>query len=204
MRKILAVVLGAFLLWAAYILSPLVALASLAESVKARDVAAVQARIDAKALRTSLARQIASAYMRATGGQKEQGATSQFGAAAAAAIVDPLLAPYLTPEALMGIMASGRLPALPSESAPVETGRGVVEDLDLGRMMSLENARGLFFASEWRGFQTFLLALPLDRPLPERFRLELGLSGLTWTVRGLELPAAVRDRIVQQIIARSS
>lgn len=204
MRSIIGVVLGIFLLWAVYILSPLFALASMAESVRARDVAAVQARIDAKALRTSLARQVAAAYMRATGGQKEQGATSQFGAAAAAAIVDPLLAPYLTPEALMGIMATGRLPALPGESAPIEAGRGVVEDLDVSRMLNLKGARDLFFASEWRGFQTFLLALPLDRPTPERFRIELGLSGLTWTVTGLELPAAVRDRIVQQIINRSS
>jgi hypothetical protein len=200
MRSISGVVLGAFLLWLVYILSPLFALASLAHSVRAGDVAAVEARIDVKALRTSLARQVGQAYMRATGAQKDQGATQQFGAAAAAAIVDPLLAPYLTPAALMEMIKTGRVPGAP-EGLAAGT-RGVVDDLDLGRMLNLEVARGLFFASEWRGFRAFLLALPLDQPMPERFRLEMQLSGLTWKVAGLELPAAVRDRIVQQIISR--
>jgi len=204
MRSILGVVLGALLLWCAYILSPLVALASLADSVRGEDVAAVEARINARELRTSLARQVAQAYMQATGAQREGGATPQFGAAAAAAIVDPLLAPYLTPQALIGIMRTGRLPGAPGEAPAGAGDRGVIADVDLARFLSWENAKAAFFASEWRGFRIYLIALPLDRPRPERFRLEMRLSGLTWTVTGLELPAAVRDRIVQQIVARGS
>jgi hypothetical protein len=203
MRSIFGVVLGAFLLWLFYILSPLGALLSLADGVRARDVATIEQRIDMRRLRTSLARQVGAAYMRSTGAQKEQSATSQFGAAAAAAIVDPLLAPFLTPDALMQMMSTGRLPGAPGELG-TETGRGIVEDLDFARAVSLESARDLFFASEWRGFTTFLIALPMGRPLPERFRLEMRLSGFTWTVTGLELPVAVRDRIVQQIIARNN
>ena len=203
MRSIFGVVLGAFLLWLFYILSPLGALLSLADGVRARDVATIERRVDMRRLRTSLARQVGAAYMRSTGAQKEQSATSQFGAAAAAAIVDPLLAPFLTPDALMQMMSTGRLPGAPGELG-TETGRGIVEDLDFAQAVSLENARDLFFASEWRGFTTFLIALPMGRPLPERFRLEMRLSGFTWTVTGLELPVAVRDRIVQQIIARNN
>ena len=203
MRSIFGVVLGAFLLWLFYILSPLGALLSLADGVRARDVATIEQRIDMRRLRTSLARQVGAAYMRSTGAQKEQSATSQFGAAAAAAIVDPLLAPFLTPDALMQMMSTGRLPGAPGELG-TETGRGIVEDLDFAQAVSLENARDLFFASEWRGFTTFLIALPMGRPLPERFRLETRLSGFTWTVTGLELHVAVRDRIVQQIIARNN
>ncbi|KAA2236905.1 DUF2939 domain-containing protein [Salinarimonas soli] len=202
MRSIFGVVLGAFILWLVYIVSPLGALLSLADSVRSREVAAVERRIDMRALRTSLARQVGAAYMRASGAQKDQSTTSQFGAAAAAAIVDPLLAPYLTSDALMQMMSTGRLPG-----GVVDGGgqaRGMVEDLDVSRALTLANARDLFFASEWRGFRTFLIALPMGRPLPERFRLEMQLSGFTWTVTGLELPVAARDRIVQQIIARNS
>ncbi len=100
------------------------------------------------------------------------------------------------------MMRTGRVPGLPGETPATGAERSVMEDLDLSRLASLENAQALFFASEWRGFFTYLIALPLDRPMADRFRLEMRLSGLTWRVVGLELPVAVRDRIVQQIIAR--
>ncbi|HYF53676.1 MAG TPA: DUF2939 domain-containing protein [Salinarimonas sp.] len=205
MRSIIAVVVGVLLLWCLYILSPLVALASVAGSVRAGDVAALETRLDVKELRSSLSRQVAAAYMRATGAQRDTSSgTPQFGAAAAAAIVDPLIAPYLTPQAIMEMMRSGRLPGAPGMPSPTGEAQatGVVADFDLTRFVNLETAKALFFASEWRGFRIFIIALPLDRPMRERYRLEMRLSGLTWTIAGLGLPEPVRDRIVQQIVAR--
>src|SRR5215216_7114944 len=93
------------LLWATYLLSPYVALYNLAKAIEARDVPLIEERVDFPALRLSLARQIAAAYAKAIAPPKDgKSPTSGVATAAGTAFVEPLLEPYVSPQAIVELM----------------------------------------------------------------------------------------------------
>jgi|SRR5215207_9575589 hypothetical protein len=192
------------LAWVVFILSPYVAFYKLAKAVQAKDVAAITERVNFSAVRISLSRQIASAYAKATGGGKQESSpVGQVAVSAGTAAIDPLIAPYLTPQAIIDLLTTGAPDAAPKgvpDAAPPSSLGGGLQPFEL----SLDRFKELFFASESRGFRGFAVALPPGQPPEERFRLIFRLTGpsrgFTWRLVGLELPARLRDRLVQQFV----
>jgi hypothetical protein len=70
MRWFLRSLAALALLWAIFVASPYVALYDLARAAQARDLAAIEKRVDFAGLRRSLARQIAASYAKAVGGER--------------------------------------------------------------------------------------------------------------------------------------
>jgi hypothetical protein len=185
--------------WAVYMVSPYVALYSFAKAAQARDAAAIGERVDFQAVRISLSRQLAAAYLRATGADKT--ATSgSLTASAGAAVLDPLIAAYLTPQAMIDLLAGQ------GASTPVIVPRFELP-LDASDL-SFERLKQLFLACEMRGFRAFVVALPHQSPPEERFRLLMRLTGptegFTWRVVGLDLPESVKGRVVAELMKRGT
>ena len=198
--------------WVVFILSPYVAFHRLAKAVQAKDIAAITERVNFSAVRISLSRQIASAYAKATGGGKQESSpVGQVAVSAGTAVIDPLIAPYMTPEAIIDLLTRGA-PDTPPKGAPDTVPKGVPDAAPPSSLggglqlfdLSLDRFKELFFASESRGFRGFAVALPPGQPPEERFRLIFRLTGpsrgFTWRLVGLELPARLRDRLVQQLV----
>src|SRR5215207_8243791 len=191
------------LAWVVFILSPYVAFYKLAKAVQAKDVAAITERVNFSAVRISLSRQIASAYAKATGGGKQESSpVGQVAVSAGTAAIDTVIAPYMTPQAIIDLLTTGAPDAAPKgvPDAPPPSLGGGLQPFEL----SLDRFKELFLASESRGFRGFAVALPPGQPPEERFRLIFRLTGpsrgFTWRLVGLELPARLRDRLVQQFV----
>src|SRR3954452_13163061 len=95
------------LLWVAYAVSPYIAAYRLAAAVQARDVEAIRARVDFRALRLSLAKQILAIYLTTTGDGGTSEAAARQLATAAVEIAEPLMAQLLSPEVLLDLLDDG-------------------------------------------------------------------------------------------------
>jgi hypothetical protein len=179
--------------WAVFMLSPFVALYGLAQAVEARDAARLEERVNLRALRVSLAKQIVGEYLRRHGRTQELNQTSRnLATSAGASLADPLIAQLVTPEALFGLL-DGRLPE------PVAGGAAPVP-LDLPKdWRGLASVWKTFVTSESRGFRVVVVPVPTDRPRSEQFRLHLRLEGATWRLAGLELPQSILMELVKQL-----
>lgn len=188
-----------FLLWAVYAASPYWALYSLASAVETRDLATIRERVNFHAVRISLARQIAAAYLAATGKGNEVGSTrGQLAVGAGASFIETAIADYVTPEAFADLLANrGSSPAA-SQAA------GITGGLSTSSMASFDRAWQLFLAAETRGFRAFHFVVPPEKPADQRFRLQFRLTDFTWRLVGLELPAPVAQRIVQDLIKKNA
>jgi hypothetical protein len=171
-------------------------------------MALIQERVDFPALRLSLARQISAAYAKALGGGKSEGDSAPpIGAAAGAAVLAPLLEPYVSPDAVLRLMREG-WPGLAGNATPGAGSAAGSGARDLGlfdpeTFLTARNLGRLWDATEWRGFRTFLVRLPqggAQEPLQLQFRL----APFTWRLSGIELPAALKDRLVRELAARQT
>jgi Protein of unknown function (DUF2939) len=185
--------IGVFVLlaWTIFMVSPFLALARLSRAVESRDIATVDERVDFRAVRLSLTKQILSEYMRSTGrGQELTGFSRNAAMSAGATLADPLVAQFLTPEALDRLMRGSLPPQVGGETAP----DGLRLDLT-----SLDQAWRTFIGSESRGFTNLLVPVPPDRTAAEQYRLHLRLKGLTWRLQGIELPASVVQDLANKL-----
>jgi hypothetical protein len=191
MRWVGRIAIALILIWAAYFVSPYVSLYGLATAIDARDVAAIERRVNFRAVRVSVARQLIPAYLAATGRESElKGARGDAVVGIGASIADPLLAQYLSPAALAGFLND---PAFaPGGGAPAGPGR-------IG-MDSVRDAWRLFAGAQTRGFRAVSFAVPVDRPADQQFRLQMRVRGLGWRLVGIELPKPVLQRLVQELI----
>ncbi len=170
-------------LWAIFMASPFYALYRLGRAVEAQDGAAIEARVDFGALRHHLTRQVVAEYLRSIGRAAElNGFSGSAAAGAGASIAEPLVARFVTPEALAHLMR-GTLPAQDGEAALPAGGR-----LDLA---DLRQAWRVVLQSESRGFTNVFVPVPPERAAAEQYRLHLRLKGFTWRLKGVELPAGV-------------
>ncbi len=181
------------LIWAIYFFSPYVSLYGLAKAVEAKDVAAIEQRVNFPAVRSSLAKQLIPAYLKATGRESEtQGVRGQAVVGLGATVADPLIARYLSPAALTELLNDPRLAGSNGESPAAASG-------GIG-LNSLHDAWRLFITAQSRGFRAVSFAVPVDRPPGEQFRLQMRIKGLGWRLVGVELPRPVLDRLVQELI----
>src|SRR3954451_24042067 len=110
----------------------------------------------AQAVRISLSRQIASAYAKVTGIVNTQAGSpvGQVAVSAGTAVVDSLIAPYATPEAIIDFRTRGPsgIGSSADAASPAPSPEGGLQAPEL----SLERLKDLFFASESRGFRGYM------------------------------------------------
>jgi hypothetical protein len=183
MRKAAAIFAIIFVLWLGYIASPFVALYSVVRAAQAGDAAAIAQRVDVPRLRRSFAVQILQAYA-GLAGLRLDNASLAIGLGAAFA--DPLIEKLLTPAALAELLRSGWPKAALEADAPADT-----QGLDPRTLGSIWQ---LYLNSDY-GIGIVRISLPTRQPKERQFRIELTLSDWTWKLSGLELPAALRERL---------
>jgi len=209
MRWMLRIGTGLVLAWLVFLASPFVALHGLGRAVETRDVEAVRARVNFRALRLSLLKQVIGAYLDERAGRALGPAERQLAADAGATAADPLVAQLLTPEAIIELLNEGWPKDLrgtiaadePARRAPSAEPGDVVKTM---RVASLRGAMRLFRQSELRGFRNLLVSLPPDAPSEQQFRLRLRLVRTTWKLIGIELPDALLRRAIRDLAGRTA
>ena len=178
--------------WTVYALSPYAALYGLARAAQAGDLAAIEARVNLRAVRVSISRQVVVAYLRATGREAELDVpTGSLAAGVGATIADPVVAEYVSPEAVARLL-QGR-----DRRGPEGAAAGPL------RLDSLHAAWRLFAEAETRGFRAISFALPPGRPPGEQVRAQLRLAGGSWRLVGVRLPDAVTGQLVGELVRRN-
>lgn len=183
--------------WAIFMVSPFVALYDLAKAVKAQDLARVEERVNLRAVRLALSKQLVSEYLKTVGrGQELDSFNRNLATSAGATIADPIVAQLVTPEAMMRLL-NGSLPQEVAGGAPtIPTGLPT----NLG---SLGTVWRTYIASESRGFRSIIVPVPEGREKAQQFRLTLRLSGwsggFTWRLTGVELPEPLLRELIRQL-----
>lgn len=175
--------------WILYGLSPFLALYRLERAVQAHDTEAVRQRLNLRALRLSLLRQAVEAVLASGLARDLDPAQRQLATEGAMTFAEPLVARLLTPEAIIDLLDDG----WPQSLAPERTTG--VDGLKLG---SLGQVWRVYLHSESRGFRTVVIVYPPGRPAERQFRLRLRLSGGTWRLVAIDLPAELRQRFVRE------
>lgn len=193
MRWIVSGALTLFILWAIYIVSPYWALREFAVAVEHGDSQDVVERVNFRALRVSLAKQLVSAGMAEADPNDTLGPSELRLVAGTIAVADePLVDNLLTAAGVIGLLGH-RTTAAEADSVrhPFDIKTGLLTRL--GELLR---------ASTWRGFRNVYFSLPPGAPTGRRYRLQLRLSRMTWRLVAIELPADLRQRLVERIIGR--
>ena len=192
MRWIASGALTIFVLWAAYIVSPYWALRDLAVAVEHGQAAAVDRRVNFRALRVSLAKQLVSAGLAEADPNDTIGPSDLRLAAGTVAVADePLVDSLVTAAGVIRLLG----PGIGSETGSVP--RPFADGADV-----LRHLGDLISASTWRGFRNVYFSLPAGAPAGRRYRLQLRLSRMTWRLVAIDLPADLRQELVGRIIGR--
>lgn len=192
-RWVTALLAAVALGWIVFALSPFVALYRLAAAVQARDAPALAARVNFRTLRVSLTRQALAAVLEAAAARRDlEPRDRQLVIDAAGSLVEPLIASLVTPETVLDLLDDGwpQSLALP----PRETRGGGLPAPSLGQFGRL------VLGAESRGFRGVVVPVPPDRPRAEQLRLRLRLSGFTWRLVEIEVPAELRERLTQRLV----
>lgn len=188
MRWFVGSALALLLAWSLYLASPYWALWSFLGAVEARDPARIAERVNGRAVRLSLIKQIA---VDGLGSRALSGALgspdAQLTAGAIAAAADPLLEEAVRPERIVALLPEIR-----------ESGRGAPGGLRPDR--ALPAVAALLGASRWRGFRNVYFSLPPAAAADRRVRLQFRLSRLSWRLVGIEPTAETRERLLAELV----
>lgn len=192
MRWTLRIGLLLGLLLLAYSIWPFIDLYRLGRAVEARDATAVAARIELRALRPSVSRQVFATYLRLTGNEARLGGIARdFVIGAGAALADSAIAEMMTVERLLDIVTDG----LASRTLP-GVSRWEMVPRNLGGLWRI------YADSEYR-LDDFYVSLPPAVPPSQRFRMRLRLLQWTWKLHDVELPEDVRQRLAEELIKQT-
>ena len=187
----LAVVLG--VAFAAYTVTPFLALYRLGQAVQARDLAGIEERVNLRAVRNSLSRQIMSAYLETSGQGEKMGSLSRgLAVAAGASIADPIVARLVSPEVLADLLREGRFGEISVGGPSASVAEGL-------RTEGIGDAWRLYWNSDLRGLRDFVVTVPPAKPAEEQVGLQLRLTNWSWKLHGVELPAGLRQRLAQEL-----
>jgi hypothetical protein len=170
-------------LLAAYTVWPIYDLYRIASAVETRNPAALQELVDFPSLRASLAKQILDAYPKLTG--KSAGLSERSGSLVAGFG----LAKILHPERLLDLLGKGSADTDPSPPS------GLAAPLTAN---SFGSAWQIWLNSDYSG-RNFYVAVPVDRPSDQRFRVRLRLIHWDWKLLALDLPESMRTHLAQEL-----
>lgn len=203
MRWLIRGLVLVFVAWLVFAASPYYALYDFARAAEAHDVEAIKSRVNFSAVRTSLSKQLVAAYLVATGRESDLKSSNKgIVAAAAGTFVDPLLAQYVSPDALVEFLAGRGLPAARAGASAGAAVPGLASGPEGFAPKSLRAAWSLFLNAETRGFRAILFPVPPEKPAEEQFRLQFRLTNLTWRLVGVEMPQAIQQQLVQEMLRR--
>jgi hypothetical protein len=188
MRWTLRISFLLLLAWAIFMVSPFVALYDLSKAVEAKDIGRITERVNFNALRTSLSRQILGEYLK---DQNLEGAERDLATEAGTAVLNPVVAQLVTPEALVDLFEDG----WPQRATGRENAASVPVHFDVS---SLKQVWKTFILSESDGFRSVTIPVPADQPKDKQFRLTMRLRGMTWCLSGLDLPVALREELIKR------
>lgn len=189
MRWIVASVVVLIAVWGLYVVSPYYAVYRLGRAIEAGNAEEVAARVNARALRNSLAKQVAADIVAAEPMGGIASPEAQIVASAAIALADPLLDEVTSPQGLIRLFRTSA------------TGK-VTETAFGGRAVGIEDIDEFLGASHWHGFRRVYISLPPGSPREERFRLQLRLGQMRWRLISLDLPPALRLRVALELRRR--
>lgn len=113
------------LLLAAYMVWPLTGFYRIASAIEAKDATALAERVEFRSLRRSLTQQVIAEYFKLTGKDKKLGQfRTGIATGVGAALADPVVAQFLTPEALLDFLTNSSAkdgPQVSAEVAPFST-----------------------------------------------------------------------------------
>ncbi|ACL60461.1 conserved hypothetical protein [Methylobacterium nodulans ORS 2060] len=184
----IAALLG--LAWCVFAVSPMLAVYQLARAVQDRDTAALLERVNLRAVRMSLLRQVAALVR--PGGAEGRPVLSLSGMALAQA-AEPVVAELVTPAILIDLLDDGWVDRLGKAPAP----QGVLRVVGWGR------AWPLFMAVDLHGFRRFTLRFPLRGSAEPRFVLHFQLRDWRWQLHGVDLSPELLAQVAQEVAARS-
>ena len=195
MRWTLVIILALIILLAGYTVWPFYNLYRIASAVETRNSAALQDLVDFPSLRASLAQQIADAHLKLTGKSADSSEGSRsVGARLGAMIADALLAKIiLNPERLLDLLGKGSVSADPSPPS------GLTAPFAAN---SLGSAWQTWLNSDYSG-RNFYVAVPVDGPSDQRFRVRLRLVQWVWKLSGLDLPESTITHLTQELTRRN-
>lgn len=188
---LIVALLGAYWAW------PLAGAAQLASAARQGNAQEVIDRVDLPALRRSLSRQIAWAYLKATGKADKMGAFGRSVAGAAATTVaDPYVGELLTPENITALLGQGRIAQVNVGGRTLAVGR------ELPGFAGLLNSNlwSLVTGSYFDGLRTFVMLAHGGPDQNDDYRVHLRLEGLTWRLSGIDLPAPMVDDMARSIL----
>jgi len=185
----IAGILGILLI--AYGIWPVVGFYRIASAVEARDAAALGKRVDFRALRKSLVKQIVSTYLELTGKEKKFGLLGKtIAIGLGTSYADPIVARLINEETLIDLLSKGR------------TGDGgggrMSPELAPFSKSALKSGWTTWLHSEYRG-EDYFVYLPPDKPADKQFRVKLSLSQWQWKLAGIDLPKPLRVQLAQEL-----
>jgi hypothetical protein len=188
LNKTLVVVSLLILAFVAYRAWPLYSLANLAQAVETRNVPVVISHIDVPAVRQSIIFQVLDDHLK----QRVRNPIQRsIVAGVAGAVVDPLVADIVSPEALVDFLNGGWPSALPDRPS----GISVVNRGNLG--------------SAWRtymnanfGIRRLEIEVPESLPQNRRFGLEFRLISWSWKLVSIKLPDEQRKHLAELVAKR--
>ena len=198
MRRWLGIVGAVVVLGLAYWAWPLAGAAQLARTARSGDAGQVFERVDVDALRRSLARQIATAYLDASGKGKKMGAFGRsLAGAAVTTVADPYVAQLLTPDNVMALLSKGRVNEVSLGGRPVSVKGDLPDFSTLLDDHILSAVTGSYFDQ----IKDFVIPVDGGRGADDQYGVHMHLVGLTWKLGGLDLPAPLVDQMARSILA---
>ena len=191
MRWTLVIILALIILLAGYTVWPFYGLYRIASAVETRNYAALQELVDFPSLRASMAHQIADAHLKLTGKSADTSeGTRSVGSRVGAMVADALLAKIiLNPERLLDLLGKGLVSANPSPPP------GLAAPFAANNLSSVWQT---WLNSDYSG-ANFYVAVPVDRPLDQRFGVRLRLVDWDWKLAGLDLPESMARDFAQEL-----
>ncbi len=193
MRNVLRAALALVILVAAAWSWALIGAAELASAASRGDAAALMQRIDLPALRSSLAGQIARAYLAQNPQFKKMAWFEQnFLGSVSAGAANELLTGMLTPEAIAALLTEGRIGLPPAGASGAGPGWRMPPLGDAFRARPLQ----VLMNSHFDGPLSFVIGLDSAEG---RYGVHLHLSGTMWRLSGLDVPEEVSDGLARAI-----
>jgi hypothetical protein len=198
MRRWLGIVGVVVALGMAFWAWPLAGAAQLASTARSGDAGQVFDRVDVDALRRSLARQIAAAYLDVSGKGKKMGSFGRsLAGSAVTTVADPYVAQLLTPDNVMALLSKGRVNEVSVGGRPV----AVKGDLpDFSRLLDdhlLSAVTGSYFDQ----LKDFVIPVDGGHGADDQYGVHMHLVGLTWKLGGLDLPTPILAQMARSILA---
>lgn len=194
MKRFYQVPIALFLIFALYVMWPLVGLKKIGDAVEARDVVELSARINAMELKRSLSDQLGRAYLLVSGKDQTLGPLAQSLALQVInGLVDARVSEMVKPETLIDFL---------NEAGATSLADGAISRATWSDLPNLRNFFTVILQMEYSG-SNFYITIPFVAGEVDGFRLHLRLSDWTWKLSGLRLPEAILLRFTREIVEKS-